>query len=373
MVKKTPFYKKHLEYNAKMINFFSYLMPISYRSIKEEVLAVRNNCGLFDVSHMGRIEISKKNYKEFVNYLITNDVFSLKENQACYACMLNEDGGIVDDLVVYNLKERILLVVNCANLEKDYNHILLINKKFNCQVKNISEEIAQLALQGKKAYEFLSFLTDDNLSEIGFYFSKETKILDIPVLISRTGYTGEDGFEIYFDKNYAERIWDFLFEKNPSLLPCGLGARDMLRLEMGYCLYGQDIDEDKDPLSANLSFIVKFNKDFIGKSALLKIKEKGLKRKLVGIKFSDKIIPRPKMNLYDSNNSLIGFITSGTFSFSLNCGIALGYVDINYAQVGFKVYLEDKNLENKKEGEIVKLPFYQFGSIKKIKKSEKEV
>ncbi|MEO0118614.1 MAG: glycine cleavage system aminomethyltransferase GcvT [candidate division WOR-3 bacterium] len=363
MLKKTPFYEKHLEYKAQMIDFFSYLMPISYRSIKEEVLAVRNNCGLFDVSHMGRIEVSGKDYKEFVNYLITNDIFSLKEYQACYACMLYEDGGIVDDLVCYNLPERILLVVNCANLEKDYNYILSINKKFNCEVKNISEEVCQLALQGKRAEEILSSLTNDNLSEIGFYYSKEIKILDVLMLVSRTGYTGEDGFELYFDRSYAHKIWDALFEKDSSLMPCGLGARDMLRLEMGYCLYGQDIDKDKNPLEANLSFVVKFNKDFIGKEALLKIKEQGLKRKLVGIKFADKVIPRPKMNLYDSNNSLIGFITSGTFSFSVNCGIALGYVDINYCQIGNKVYLE-----NKKEGEIVKLPFYQFGSIKKSKK-----
>ncbi|MCS7249574.1 MAG: glycine cleavage system aminomethyltransferase GcvT [candidate division WOR-3 bacterium] len=363
MLKKTPFYEKHLEYQGKMVNFFSYLMPISYRSIKEEVLAVRNDCGLFDVSHMGRIEISGKNYKEFVNYLITNDVFSLKEYQACYACMLYEDGGIVDDLVCYNLPQRILLVVNCANLEKDYNYILEINKNFNCQVKNLSEEICQLALQGKKAEKVLSSLVNNDLSEIGFYFSKEIEVLGIPMLVSRTGYTGEDGFELYFNRNYAHKIWDAFFEKNPSLLPCGLGARDMLRLEMGYCLYGQDIDKDKNPLEANLSFVVKFNKDFIGKEALLKIKEKGLKRKLVGIKFYDNVIPRSKMNLYDKNGSLIGFITSGTFSFSLNCGIAMGYVEITHSQIGNKVYLE-----NKKEGEIVKLPFYQFGSIKRLKK-----
>uniref|UniRef100_A0A7V6CN02 aminomethyltransferase n=1 Tax=candidate division WOR-3 bacterium TaxID=2052148 RepID=A0A7V6CN02_UNCW3 len=366
-MKKTPFYEKHLEFNGKIINFFSYLMPISYSTIKEEVLAVRNNCGLFDVSHMGRIEISGKNYKEFVNYLITNDVFSLKEYQACYACMLTEDGGIVDDLVCYNLPERILLVVNCANIEKDFFHIVS-NNKFNCDVKNISDDICQLALQGKKAEALLAKFTDFDLKSINFYFAKRIKVFGIPMLVSRTGYTGEDGFELYFERQYAHFVWDAFFEKGKdfSLRPCGLGARDMLRLEMGYCLYGQDIDEDKNPLEANLSFVVKFNKDFIGKSALKKIKENGLKRKLCGIKFDGKVIPRPKAKIYSKEKKEIGFITSGTFSFTLNCGIALGYVDSNYSLVGNKVYLEEEKI-----GEIVKLPFYQYGSIKKFKKEEK--
>uniref|UniRef100_A0A7V3ZTP5 aminomethyltransferase n=1 Tax=candidate division WOR-3 bacterium TaxID=2052148 RepID=A0A7V3ZTP5_UNCW3 len=363
-MKKTPFYEKHLEFNGKIINFFSYLMPISYSSIKEEVFAVRNNCGLFDVSHMGRIEISGKNYKEFVNYLITNDVFSLKEYQACYACMLSEDGGIIDDLVCYHLPERILLVVNCANIEKDFAHIVK-NNKFGCQVKNISEDICQLALQGKRAESFLACFTDFDLSQINFYYAKMIEILGIPMLVSRTGYTGEDGFELYFERQYAHFVWDKFFEKGKefSLLPCGLGARDMLRLEMGYCLYGQDIDEDKNPLEANLSFVVKFNKDFIGKEALLKIKENGLKRKLCGIKFDGKVIPRPRTKIYDQAKREIGFITSGTFSFTLNWGIALGYLAIDYSQVGNKVYLEGGKI-----GEIVRLPFYQNGSIKKLKK-----
>lgn len=361
-MKKTPFYEKHLQYKAKIIDFFSYLMPISYSSIKEEVLAVRNNCGLFDVSHMGRIEISGDNYKEFVNYLITNDIFALKEYQACYACLLYEDGGIVDDLVCYNLPDRILLVVNCANIEKDLDY-LIKNNKFGCQIKNISQNLCQLALQGKKAEEFLLNFTNFNLSQINFYHSFQIKIFSVPMLISRTGYTGEDGFELYFESQYAHSVWDSFFqtEREFNLLPCGLGARDILRLEAGYCLYGYDIDKDKNPLEANLSFIVKFNKDFIGKEALLKIKENGLKRKLCGIKFASQTFPRPKMKIYD-NKKEIGFITSGTFSFTLNCGIALSYIETDYAQIGRKVYLE-----NKKEGEIVQSPFY-YGSIKKIKK-----
>jgi len=362
MLKKTPFYEQHIKNKAKIVEFAGFLMPVQFEGIIPEHQAVRNSVGVFDVSHMGEIEIRGPERVKFVNYLTTNNVENLDLNQVQYTTMLYPDAGIVDDLLVYNLQDRILLVVNAANTDKDYKWILE-NKKFEVEIKNLSDEIGQLAIQGPKAADVMRKVCKCDLSGLKYYWSTEMMIEKIPVILSRTGYTGEDGFEVYLAKENADRIWELIFDagKEFDIKPIGLGARDTLRFEMRYCLYGNDIDKTTNPLEAGLGWVVKLDKgDFIGKEALVKIKESGIKRKLVGFEVVDKGIPRPHQEIHDGQKK-IGFVTSGTFSPSLKKGIGMGYVDLPFNKSGTKLNIIGKRII---PAEVIKGPFYKHASHK---------
>ncbi len=363
MPKKTPFYDQHLANNGRIVEFANFLMPIQFEGIIPEHLTVRQNVGVFDVSHMGEIEIRGKDRFRFTDYITTNNVAKLALNQVQYSTMLYPDGGIVDDLLVYNLNNRILLVVNAANTDKDFQWITE-NKKFDVAVENRSDEIGQLAVQGPKSEKVMQKLCTFDLAELKYYWATETKIRDIPVLLSRTGYTGEDGFEIYVERKYADAIWNMVFEagKEFDIKPIGLGARDTLRLEMRYCLYGNDIDKTTNPLEAGLGWIVKLKKteDFIGREKILKLKQSGIKRRLIGFEVTEKGIPRPHQKIYFEDKE-IGFVTSGTFSPSLKIGIGMGYVDIPYDEVGKRLKILGRQPI---EAEVIKGPFYKHGSHK---------
>lgn len=362
MAKKTPFYEMHVKNNGKIVEFAGFLMPVQFEGIIAEHQTVRSSVGVFDVSHMGEIEIRGKERIEFANYITTNDVSKLALNQVHYTTMLYPDGGIVDDFLVYSLKDRVFLVVNAANTDKDYKWILE-NKRFNMETLNRSDEYGELAIQGPKSEPVMQKLFDFDLSTIKFYWAIETKMKGIPVILSRTGYTGEDGFEVYLDKKYAHQVWDMVFEagKEFNIKPIGLGARDTLRFEMKYCLYGNDIDKTTNPLEAGLGWIVKLDKnDFIGKESLVKIKTAGIERKLVGFEVIDKGIPRPHLDInYESKK--VGHVTSGTFSPSLKKGIGLGYVAVSNSEIGTKLKVLGKDLI---DVEIIKGPFYKRGTRK---------
>jgi len=362
MLKKTPFYEMHIKNGAKIVEFANFLMPLQFEGIIPEHLTVRNGVGVFDVSHMGEIEITGPGRIEFANYITTNDVSKLQLNQVQYSTMLYPDGGIVDDLLVYNLKDRILLVVNAANTEKDFSWILK-NKKFDVEIRNISDEIGQLAIQGPKSEIVLQRIVKFNLADLKYYWATETEINGVDVLLSRTGYTGEDGFEIYIDARYGEKIWEIIFEagKDFGIKPIGLGARDTLRFEMRYCLYGNDIDQTTNPLEAGLGWVVKLNKgDFIGREALLKIKEAGLKRKLVGFEALGRGIPRPHLKIFNGNKE-VGFVTSGTFSPSLKKGMGMGYVELPFSEPNTKLKVLAKEPV---EVIVISGPFYKYGTHK---------
>jgi len=337
-------------------------MPVQFEGIIAEHQTVRSSVGVFDVSHMGEIEIRGKERIEFANYITTNDVSKLAPNQVQYSALLYPDAGIVDDLLVYNLKDRIFLVVNASNTDKDFKWIME-NKKFSVEVLNRSDEYGQLAIQGPKSEPVMQKLFDFDLSTIEFYWAIETKMKGIPVILSRTGYTGEDGFEVYLERKYASPVWDMVFEagKEFNIKPIGLGARDTLRFEMRYCLYGNDIDKTTNPLEAGLGWIVKLNKtDFIGKESLAKIKTAGIKRKLVGFEVIDKGIPRPHLDInYESKK--VGHVTSGTFSPSLKKGIGLGYVAVSSSEFGMTLAVMGKDPI---DVEITKGPFYKYGTHK---------
>ncbi len=361
---KTPLFKKHQELNASMVDFANYRMPMQYFSIFEETKAVRNSAGLFDVSHMGEIEISGQDATEFINYLVAFDISNLKDFQAKYTVMLNEKGGIIDDLLVYNLKGKYLIVVNASNQGKDFNWIKQY-KWNNVRIQNVSKKYFQIALQGPLSEKIIKRIVKRDFSNLKFYYAKEENMAGAQVLLSRTGYTGEDGFEVYGNSKEAEKIWDKIMEegKKYKLIPCGLGARDLLRLEMGYCLYGNDITTETTPLEANLSWVVSLDKeDFIGKEALLKQKKEGIKRKLVGILVPGKRIPRSGYKIL-INKKKVGTITSGNYSPNLGSSIAMGYIDRPHEKEGTKLEIEIRNTVV--EGRITKLPFWEKGTVKK--------
>jgi aminomethyltransferase len=354
--KKTALYDVHVRLGAKMVPFAGFMMPIQYNSILEEHKRVRSTVGVFDVSHMGEIVVRGKNALEMVNRLTTNDASKLDTNQAQYSAMCYEHGGIVDDLIVYNRGKNFLLVVNAANLEKDYQWILS-HQLPETEVENISDDITQLAVQGPKSEEVLQKLTKVNLAEIPFYWYKDGELAGVTMMISRTGYTGEPGFELYFDKKYSEKVWDAIFDsgKPYDIAPIGLGARDSLRLEKKYCLYGNDIDETTLPHEAGLGWITKLNKpDFIGKAAIEKAKAEGLKRKLMGFIIEDRLIPRKGYEIR-KNGAVIGQVTSGCYSPILEKNIGLGYVAIEHAEIGNSIEIAAKG--RSATATIVKTPF----------------
>lgn len=336
-MKKTKFYNIHEKLGAKIVEFADYLMPIQYSSIISEHKAVRNSAGVFDVSHMGEIFVRGINAPEFVQYVTVNDTLKLFPGRVQYSAMCYEDGGIVDDLLVYKFSEReFMLVVNASNISKDLNW-LTENNKFGVEIINLSDEYSLLAVQGPNSHELLQNICTDKLNLEYYHFFK-TEIDGQETVISRTGYTGELGYEIYFKGNedIAENIWNKIFDagKQFDVRPVGLGARDTLRLEMGFCLYGNDIDSTTNPLEAGLGWITKLNKDsFLGKEALLKVKSDGLKRKLVALTSDEKVFPRHGYDLI-ANRQKVGTVTSGTVSPVLDKPIALGYVETSQAYEG---------------------------------------
>jgi aminomethyltransferase len=360
-MKSTPFTEKHIQLGAKMAEFAGYNMPISYSGINDEHHAVRNNAGVFDVSHMGEFILKGENALALIQKLTTNDASKLVKGKAQYSCFTNEKGGIVDDLIVYCLEENkvYMLVVNASNIEKDWNWIVAHNAG-NVEMHNISDQTCLLAIQGPNATKILQPLTEIDILNLKYYSFVKGKFAGIDnVVVSATGYTGAGGVEIYFEnkENNADTIWNAIFEagKEAGLKPIGLAARDTLRLEMGYCLYGNDIDDTTSPLEAGLGWITKFTKDFTAKEILEAQKQDGIERKLVGFEMIDKGIPRHGYEIKDFSGALIGHVTSGTQSPSLNKALGMGYVSIAFSQLDTNIFIKvrDKLLQAK----VVKLPF----------------
>ena len=356
-MKKTVLFDRHEKLNAKIVDFAGFLMPVSYSSVNEEHLHVRNNVGIFDVSHMGEIEISGSNSFNLVQYLCSNDISKLKIGKAQYNCLTNDKGGIIDDLIVYRVEsEKYLLIVNASNILKDWEWINKQNIKFNSLIVNLSDKLSLLAVQGPEAQALCQKFTSEDLSLLPNYSFIISSFAGIEnIIISKTGYTGSGGFELYIPNKNAIDIWDALFNcKGFDLKPIGLAARDTLRIEMGYCLYGNDIDEETSPEEANLRWITKVDTSFIGHEIIDKQIKKGSKRKLIGFKLIEKSIPRSGYEVFDINSKLIGKVTSGTFSPVLKKGIGLAYLD----SVNIKddlIYIKIRN--NLSKAEIVKTPF----------------
>ena len=356
-MKKTVLFDRHEKLNAKIVDFAGFLMPVSYSSVNEEHLHVRNNVGVFDVSHMGEIEISGSNSFNLVQYLCSNDISKLKIGKAQYNCLTNDKGGIIDDLIVYRVEsEKYLLIVNASNILKDWEWINKQNIKFNSLIVNLSDKLSLLAVQGPEAQALCQKFTSEDLSLLPNYSFIISSFAGIEnIIISKTGYTGSGGFELYIPNKNAIEIWDALFNcKGFDLKPIGLAARDTLRIEMGYCLYGNDIDEETSPEEANLRWITKVDTSFIGHEIIDKQIKKGSKRKLIGFKLIEKSIPRSGYEVLDINSKLIGKVTSGTFSPVLKKGIGLAYLD----SVNIKddlIYIKIRN--NLSKAEIVKTPF----------------
>lgn len=360
-MKNTPFTQKHISLGAKMAEFAGYNMPISYSGINDEHMAVRRNAGVFDVSHMGEFILKGEHALDLIQRVTTNDASKLKVGQAQYSSLPNEKGGLVDDLLVYCLEENnvYMLVVNASNIEKDWNWISKFNSK-KVEMHNISDKTALLAVQGPNATKILQTLTDIDILNMKYYTFAKGKFAGVDnVLISATGYTGAGGVEIYFEDkdDSANKIWDAIFQAGASagIKPVGLGARDTLRLEMGYCLYGNDIDDTTSPLEAGLGWITKFTKDFTSKEIFAEQKQEGLERKLVGFEMIEKGIPRHGYEIKDDSGALIGVVTSGTQSPSLNKAIGMGYVRTVFASIDSNIYIKvrDKLLHAK----VSKIPF----------------
>ncbi|OQY30282.1 MAG: glycine cleavage system protein T [Candidatus Cloacimonetes bacterium 4572_55] len=362
--KHTPFYENHVAAKGKMVDFGDWKMPIQYTGIIEEHRRVRSTIGLFDVSHMGEIRIEGDDAIDFVQRLTVNDVSKLAVGQVQYSCMCYPNGGIVDDLLVYRFPCHYLLVVNAANVDKDYQWLLDNRADDKIEIKNISDNIAQLALQGPKTTDVLRNLTSIELDKIPFYWFARGKVCDVPMIVSRTGYTGEDGFELYFeDLDKAGYVWDQIMQagKKYDIQPIGLGARDTLRLEMKYALYGNDIDQTTTPLEAGLGWITKMNKgDFIGRDALLPQKKKrGLKRRLICFEIEGKRVARHGYPVQKEGEE-IGHVCSGSFSPSLEKAIGTAYVKTGFHKSGTEIdILIRKKIVSAK---IVKPPFYKEGS-----------
>lgn len=360
-MKNTPFTAKHIALGAKMAEFAGYNMPISYTSINEEHAVVRNNAGVFDVSHMGEFILKGEKALDLIQRVTTNDASKLTAGKAQYSALPNLEGGLVDDLIIYCIEpnQTYLLVVNASNIEKDWNWISQFNTE-NVEMENISDRTALLAIQGPKACDILQELTEIDLANLKYYTFAKGKFAGVDnVLVSATGYTGSGGVEIYFDDkdDNAEKIWSEIFRVGTpkGLKPIGLAARDTLRLEKGFSLYGNDIDDTTSPLEAGLGWITKFTKEFNNKAMFEAQKANGVTRKLVGFEMIDRGIPRHHYKIVDANNNEIGYVTSGTQSPNLGKAIGLGYVKKEYANEGSEIYISvrDKALK----ALVVKMPF----------------
>lgn len=348
----------HIALGAKMVPFAGFNMPVQYNGINIEHETVRNSVGVFDVSHMGEFILKGKGALDLIQHVCSNDASTLVDGKIQYSCLPNEEGGIIDDLLVYRIdEETYLLVVNASNIEKDWNWISKHNSA-KVEMKDISDQTSLLAVQGPKAAVALQSLTDINLSVMEYYTFKKGVFSGIEnVLISATGYTGAGGFELYFDKEHSEHIWNEIFKAGESfgIKPIGLAARDTLRLEMGFCLYGNDIDDTTSPIEAGLGWITKFNKNFVNSENLAIQKQNGVERKLIGFEMIERGIPRHDYEIVDSNGNLIGKVTSGTQSPSLQKGIGLGYLKTPYTKAGTDIFIKIR--DNKVLARVVKLPF----------------
>ena len=360
-MKNTPFTNKHIALGAKMAEFAGYNMPISYTGINDEHAAVRNNAGVFDVSHMGEFILKGEHALDLIQRVTTNDASKLTNGKAQYSCLPNNDGGIVDDLLVYCLEENkaYMLVVNASNIEKDWNWISQFNDK-NVEMHNISDKTCLLAIQGPNATKILQGLTDMDIMNLKYYtFTKGTFAGVENVLVSATGYTGAGGVEIYFEDkdNDAEKIWDAIFAAGAAqgIKPIGLGARDTLRLEMGFCLYGNDINDTTSTLEAGLGWITKFTKEFTNSAFFEKQKADGVTKKLVGFEMLEKGIARHDHEIKDFDGNFIGKVTSGTQSPSLGKAIGMGYVNTNFSAIDSEIYISIRHTLLK--AKVVKVPF----------------
>jgi aminomethyltransferase len=359
-MKNTALLQKHLDANAKMVPFAGYNMPVQYEGVNIEHETVRNAVGVFDVSHMGEFFLRGPKALDLIQRVSTNDASVLFDGKAQYSCMPNGRGGIVDDLIIYRIhQEEYLLVVNASNIEKDWNWIASHNTE-GVEMENASDRYSLLAIQGPKAAEAMQSLTQVNLSEMPYYtFVKGDFAGCSDIYISATGYTGSGGFEIYVPNDAAPHVWDAVFAAGASfgIKPIGLAARDTLRLEMGFCLYGNDIDDTTSPLEAGLGWITKFTKDFVDAATFKAQKEQGISRKLIAFEMVERGIPRHDYRILDANGAEIGKVTSGTMSPSMKVGIGLGYVTKEHSALDSPIYVEIR--EKGVEAKVVKLPFYK--------------
>ncbi len=357
-LKSTSLSQLHIDLGAKMVPFAGYNMPVLYKNLIQEHHAVRNSVGVFDVSHMGEVYVTGPQAYALVEYITTNDVSSLSDGRVQYSCMPNDDGGIVDDLLVYRFnEEKYLLVINASNIDKDVAWMTKQNEKFGATITNASDEYSLLAVQGPNAINTLQKLTTVNLSEIPYYHFVEGNLAGINMIISNTGYTGAGGFELYVKNNEALALWNSVFEAGQEyqIEPCGLGARDTLRLEKGFCLYGNDINDTTSPIEAGLGWITKFNQPFHMSDYHLKIKENKPTKKLVGFELIDRGIPRQHYPICNAEGTVIGEVTSGTQSPSLNKAIGLGYVSSEFSKAGSEIFIEVRGKLLK--AVVCKIPF----------------
>lgn len=360
-MKNTALTHVHEALGAKMVPFAGYNMPVQYEGVTIEHQTVREGVGVFDVSHMGEFLVEGENALGLLQRVTSNDVSKLAIGDAQYSCFPNDTNGIVDDLICYRMKENTyLLVVNASNIDKDWNWISKHNAEFNAELKNISEDYSLLAIQGPKAVEAMQSLTSIDLAEIPFYKFKVADFAGVDhAIISATGYTGSGGFEIYVKNEEVEEVWNKVFEagKDWGIKPIGLAARDTLRLEMGYCLYGNDINDETSPIEAGLGWITKFSKDFINKENLLAQKENGVTRKLVAFEMTERGIPRNGYDIVAADGSKIGTVTSGTMSPSLSIGIGLGYVQKEFSKRDSEIFIQVRKKQI--PAKVVRLPFYK--------------
>ena len=359
-MKKTALHNKHIELGAKMVPFAGFHMPIQYSGVNQEHNNVRNNVGVFDVSHMGEFLITGEHALELIQKISSNDASKLFPGRAQYSYLPNAKGGIIDDMLVYMMDyHRYMLVVNGSNIEKDWNWIVSQNN-IGAELENISDNLSLIAVQGPKAAKVLQNLTSVNLLDIKFYHFEIGSFAGIEnILISATGYTGSGGFELYVPNKNVEKLWDSIFnlQTEDEIHPTGLAARDTLRLEMGYCLYGNDIDEQTSPIAASLGWVTKFNKEFIGKEIIESHKSNGTENQLIAFELLERGIPRKDYQIVDSNEKLIGIVTSGTMGPTVKKGIGLGYVKTNHSKDGNLIYLKIRS--KLISAKIVQLPFFK--------------
>ena len=359
-MKSTALSHKHIELGAKMVPFAGYNMPVQYEGVNLEHETVRNSVGVFDVSHMGEFILKGPNALNLIQKVSSNDASKLFPGRAQYSCLPNDQGGIVDDLLIYMLKEEeYLLVVNASNIEKDWNWIAKHNS-YGVEMLNVSDDWSPLAVQGPNAKEVLQQLTEVTLDEVSYYHFTKGLFAGVDnVILSATGYTGSGGFELYIPNAVAENVWNRLFEVGEpfGIKPIGLAARDTLRLEMGFCLYGNDINDTTSPLEAGLGWITKFSKEFVNSDQLKIQKENGITKKLVGFELIDRGIPRNGYDITNADGDKIGHVTSGTMGPSVKKAIGLGYVDLAYAVEGNEIFLAIRNKQI--AAKVVKFPFYK--------------
>ena len=360
-MKNTALTKTHESLGAKMVPFAGFNMPVQYEGVTIEHHTVRNDVGVFDVSHMGEFIVSGPKAIELIQKVSANDALNLTIGRAQYSYLPNENDGVVDDLLIYkNKEEQYLLVVNASNIEKDWDHISSYNDEIGADLRDLSDDYSLLAIQGPKAVEAMQSLTSVDLSSIKYYHFEVADFAGIEhVIISATGYTGSGGFEIYCKNNEVKQVWDKVMEAGSSygIKPIGLAARDTLRLEMGFCLYGNDLDDTTSPIEAGLGWVTKFTKDFVNSTSLAEQKQNGVHRKLVGFTMNERAVPRGSYAIKDVDGNDIGIVTSGTMSPSLNIGIGMGYIPSSMAVPGTEIYIQIR--KNLIPATVVKLPFYK--------------